>query len=259
MSIIVSLTTIPSRIDKIHVMIDSLSNQTLKPDKIILYIPKISKRLGTKYIIPESLLSCKDKIPCFDIHFIDDDYGPCTKLIPSIQEFTSSRDILISIDDDVILEEHTFEELIKYHKLHPNDVLCFMGINDGKYMHSEYLKYYNATTYVINDIMGGYRSILYPRTVFENDFFDHYQKLLVLHNNDELPIIFSDDHLWAEYLKYKNVTKRLIGTDHLNWHHPNGWNFKFMNLEDGISEGATNLNTIQSSKIIQDYFSNLPS
>ena len=259
MTIIISFTTIPSRIDKIYLIIENLQKQTLLPDKIILNIPKKSIRFNTDYIIPESLLIFKEKISNFEIKFVDEDYGPATKLLPCLQEYTSNDDIIITIDDDVLLENHVIEELIEYHKKYPNNVLGFMGIIDGIFIHSEYLTLIGQNVAPINDIMGGYRSILYPRRVFDNDFFDHYKKILELHKAQQLPIIFSDDHLWSEYLKYKNVIELIIRTNYFNEYHPNKWNFIILNFKNGISDenNEEGKNAFISSLIIKDYFKSI--
>ena len=48
--IYVSLSTIPSRINTIHKSIDSLINQSVKPDKIFLNIPLDFKRFKEKIL-----------------------------------------------------------------------------------------------------------------------------------------------------------------------------------------------------------------
>ena len=49
--IVVSLSTLPSRINKVHQTIRSIENQTMKPDWIYLNVPSYSKREKTKYLI----------------------------------------------------------------------------------------------------------------------------------------------------------------------------------------------------------------
>lgn len=252
MKIIVTLSTIPCRFELINIVIENLSQQTLKPDKIILYIPKRYIRFNTDYVIPESLLKCKDKIPYFEIKMIDNDYGPATKLLPALLDYTCDDDIIISVDDDVLLENHAFEELINLNKRFPNSVLGFMGINDNKFIHSEYLD--NIEMYPVNGILGGYRSILYPRHIFKDDFLNHYNKILELHNNNQLSMINSDDHLWYGYSQFKNIISYVIGTKYPNKSNTNGWNFKLLDFGNGISNDS---NTYKSCEIIMKYFNSI--
>ena len=57
--IIVSFSTIPTRINDIEPVLKSLNNQTLKPDKIYLNIPKKYKRFSEQLIKLHSDLKTK--------------------------------------------------------------------------------------------------------------------------------------------------------------------------------------------------------
>ena len=81
--VVVSLTTIPSRIDSIQGTLLSLIAQTLPPDKILLSIPETSSREnGQHYTIPPWLKEMDDKVT---IVMSKVDYGPSTKLIPTVK------------------------------------------------------------------------------------------------------------------------------------------------------------------------------
>ena len=81
MKFIISFTTSPTRIYKIEKMMNAIINQTVKPDLIILNIPKIFHRTNETYQIPDYLNSIYDK---FVINHIETDYGPATKIYPTI-------------------------------------------------------------------------------------------------------------------------------------------------------------------------------
>lgn len=51
--IVVSLTSFPARIKKVHIVIESLLNQTIKPDKIILWLSK--EQFEHYYVLPSKL------------------------------------------------------------------------------------------------------------------------------------------------------------------------------------------------------------
>ena len=80
MKVVVSFTTSPTRISKTKIMIDSILNQSRKPDFFLLNIPKIFPRTGRSYIIPDFIKNNDNII----INVIDRDYGPATKVIPTI-------------------------------------------------------------------------------------------------------------------------------------------------------------------------------
>jgi hypothetical protein len=83
---IISLTTIPSRINNLEKTIKSLVEQTLKPNRIILNIPiNYSLRFETSIdplIISKKLNKYINKI---NINYINYDYGPGTKLLGLIK------------------------------------------------------------------------------------------------------------------------------------------------------------------------------
>ena len=74
---IVALSTIPDRIKGLRPTIDSLLNQTRRPDEIVLAVPKFSLRQQRPYDIPDWL----HQVPDLRILRCDKDWGPATKFI----------------------------------------------------------------------------------------------------------------------------------------------------------------------------------
>ncbi|GAB5565092.1 MAG: glycosyl transferase [Winogradskyella sp.] len=111
--VIVSLTTIPSRIGTLHLTIRSILNQNVLPKKVVLWLNdsyegKIPKKL--KKLIGDT----------FEVR-----YSPYTfshrKLIHSIDTFPN--DIIITCDDDLIYEPTSISQLYKEHLENPNAVI----------------------------------------------------------------------------------------------------------------------------------------
>ena len=100
------LTTIPSRLKNLEIILDSLLNQTKKIDKIILNIPKYSIRFKSNYVIPEFLK--KDKFK--DILVINrcKDYGPGTKLLGGLTYLSNKNGYVIILDDDRTIKNNFF-------------------------------------------------------------------------------------------------------------------------------------------------------
>ena len=101
MKVIVTLTTIPSRLSFDHEQgikscIASLVNQNYTDYEIYFNIPNINKITKEEYIIPDWLLEY-DKIKIFRT----EDFGPATKLIPTIEKITDPETIIIVVDDDL--------------------------------------------------------------------------------------------------------------------------------------------------------------
>ena len=101
--IYVSLTTIPSRIKTINKCLDSILNQTIKPDKIYINIPFKYKRFDD-IIMDEDLPETNDIITITRC----EDFGPGTKLLGSYKLFEKDA-IVILIDDDLIYKDYMLE------------------------------------------------------------------------------------------------------------------------------------------------------
>ena len=129
MKVIVSFTTSPCRINKTKIMIDSILNQTRKPDYFLLNIPKIFPRTGKSYDIPD-FIKDNDNIT---VNVIDRDFGPATKVIPTLQ-FIKDNDIdvsetrIIYVDDDIEQFPEMINTFLKYSK-NENVVLGSSGFN----------------------------------------------------------------------------------------------------------------------------------
>ncbi|MEO9967195.1 MAG: hypothetical protein ABJF11_15460 [Reichenbachiella sp.] len=93
--IIVSFSTIPSRITEIVPTVKSLLSQNMAPKKIHLYVPEMSMREKVAYTIPEEIQGLK----CLEVKRVDKDWGPSTKFIPAVASLDKDQKILV-VDDD---------------------------------------------------------------------------------------------------------------------------------------------------------------
>jgi hypothetical protein len=118
---IVSLTTIPSRVHLIGETLKSLMRQTRAPARIVINVPHTSRREGCGYEIPEVLT----RLQAVEIHRCDD-WGPATKLIPSVLRLTPSQPIVV-VDDDRIYPPNLVADLDAAAAVHRNRALCFSG------------------------------------------------------------------------------------------------------------------------------------
>lgn len=116
--IIVCLTTLPWRIDRVERTIKSLLYQSVSPQRIHLHVPYISRREQKVYTIPpvlEGLRSLKI-IRC-------EDYGPATKLIPAVIDLAPHQNLLV-VDDDRIYPPDLLEVLQQASQTRPD---CAFG------------------------------------------------------------------------------------------------------------------------------------
>ncbi len=199
---IFSLTTSPTRINTIQPTINSLINQTYKASHIRINIPYKFGRTGEEYVIPEFLLN-NDAI---HIHRCEIDYGPATKLVPTIIEPCSNadeNDWVVTVDDDINYQPFLLEELAKTilrdgRKNTYGVSACRIVEYDlnGKKSHSLCAFYDNIAGDDI--ILEAYCAIAYPRKELFSDL-EHFKKYV----NDTLLVSreckFSDDVVLSNY------------------------------------------------------------
>lgn len=91
--LIVSLTSFPPRFHKLHLTIKCLLSQSIKPDRLILWIAHDDK----EQLTPE-LLILEKRYPHFEIRYCPD-YRSYKKLIPTLELFPDA--FVVTADDDI--------------------------------------------------------------------------------------------------------------------------------------------------------------
>lgn len=114
-NVTVSLTSFGERINWVDVVIESLMEQTVKANRIVLWL---DRRLSGGSLLPASLGRLGKR--GLEIRFCTD-VGPATKLIPSLKEFPD--DIIITVDDDQIYDYDLLDRLLTAHRIHP-EAIC---------------------------------------------------------------------------------------------------------------------------------------
>lgn len=201
--VVVSLTTIPSRLPHIAPTINSLVLQSHVPDRIVLNIPMVSARENRSYDIPASLANH----PKVFINRCTDDLGPIMKLLPTLDVEQDSETIIITVDDDIIYARSLVKELLAAHAAHPGCALGLRGVvlnAQGRYDSSEVLFSNRVTAATEVDILSGVSSVLYQRDQFKNDFLQR----------DSLPAesYFVDDVCISGYLHKSGIARLLVPT-----------------------------------------------
>lgn len=155
---IISITTLPSRLNHIKPCIDSLKRQNIP---IYLWIPKYVKRLkeGFDYKLPKYLDGVYIKIV--------DDLGSLTKLVPAL----GVAENIITADDDVIYPDWWASRLIDAYNM-GDGAYCYRGkiLEKGlSYNDTECLKNNSGK---INFITGTWGAI-YNRNFFKGEKFNY--------------------------------------------------------------------------------------
>ena len=180
--IIVSFSTIPTRINDIEPVIKSLINQSLKPDKIYLNIPKKYKRFNEKLIEPEFLK--KEEYKIVEIFYMEKDYGPASKFIGTLlNPSVSPNDYIFITDDDVEKKDFWLKTLYdKFLALKQTTICSFVELNLGK------------------EIIWGYMGyVLRKKMINVNDLLDFFDKI-----EDDCFLV--DDHWFTGYCRHKLIS-----------------------------------------------------
>lgn len=113
--IIVSLTTHGKRIYDVHLAIESIMEQTMKANRIILWLDYNFKHKT----LPKTLQLLQKR--GLEISFCKD-IRSYTKIIPSLIKFPN--DAIVTIDDDVLYEIDLLENLITAYQENPSYIYC---------------------------------------------------------------------------------------------------------------------------------------
>ena len=122
--VVVSMSTIPSRIEFILPAIRSLFDQTLPPDRVILALPRFSSRENRPYRIPPRLRA----LAGLTIVEAGRDWGPATKVLPALRLYQDSPDQrLVYVDDDNIYPRTMLETMVAHADARPDSVIAMRG------------------------------------------------------------------------------------------------------------------------------------
>ena len=118
--IYISISTIPQRLKHLKETVNSLLNQTRRPDKIFVNVPYKYKRF--RETIEDN------QIPKFDSSIVEvtrcEDCGPGTKLLGSLNKLEKNS-LLILADDDHTYEDYMIEKFFYFYSRAPNNAYSF--------------------------------------------------------------------------------------------------------------------------------------
>lgn len=163
--VIVSLTSIPSRLESLHLVIRSLLLQNSRPEKILLWL---HQDLSEK--IPAKLACLKDD--CFEIRFVE---LTCShrKLVHSLEEFPDK--IIVTCDDDHMYNSTWLERLYKDHLEFPQDIIAHECRELSYDAHGNLNPYHEWKTQLQPGVSStwmmpiGYGGVLYPPKTLYKD------------------------------------------------------------------------------------------
>ena len=118
---IISLTTIPPRFDKIGNTLNDLLNQSHHIDEVRLNLAREYRRF------PGELPSLPPLPEGVTVHWCDHDFGPATKVLPTVLDHRGEDTEILFCDDDLPYEPTWAARFFEARKSHPNACIASKG------------------------------------------------------------------------------------------------------------------------------------
>lgn len=194
--IIVSLTSYPGRFAHIHTTLKSIMLQTVKPDKIIVWL---DEDVGRGRLTPRML-----ELEQYGIEYraMPGDLKPHKKYFHVMQEYPDA--IIITVDDDLIYAKDVIESLLKTHERYPNAV-CARRVHkitrkpNGEIApYNDWIgEYCGCDTPSHALVATGVGGVLYPPHCLYEKAFD--EKLI-------MELSLKADDIWLKFMELLNGT-----------------------------------------------------
>ncbi len=223
--IIVSLTTYGKRIYDVHLTIESIMEQTMKANRIILWLDYSFENQS----LPKALQPLQKR--GLEIEYCKD-IRSYKKLVPALKKYPN--DVIITIDDDVVYEFDLLEKLIMAYQQDPSYIYCnrhhLMQKNaEGKlFPYMQWIWNYTGMEANIMNFPTGVGGILYPPHSLDEE---------VLNESVFLDICKYADDVWFKSMAMKKGTlSKKVYT-----HNPRG--IEYIENESVQDIGLKNINT----------------
>ncbi|HIF07853.1 MAG TPA: hypothetical protein EYQ64_13160 [Gemmatimonadetes bacterium] len=199
--VVVSLTSIPSRLGHVFPTLNSILLQSRAPSAIYLNLPASSKREGDTYHMPPGI----EKDPRITVCQSGEDVGPIMKLLPVLEREPDPETVIITVDDDVVYPREMIETFLDMSESLPGAALGFRGWRlpeDGDLANRMILHANQVSRPFSVDILCGVSGAMYLRRHFDPGFFDR----------SDLPPegYFVDDLCISGYLHRGGVMKYIV-------------------------------------------------
>ena len=213
--LVVTLSTIPSRIGKIGPVLDSLKAQSRKPDRIYVCICNFCEWEQKTYDVPKRLQ--EDESIRVVVSPID--YGPANKLLGMLHEESAPNTRIVTVDDDWLYNRDLLERLEDGGDRYPGSAVGLSGATllpkwsriDVRIGHDieTAAPTRRALTFVaepsedvcVDILQFGFGAMLL-REWFDDDIYEMIQP--------EQPLFFSDDILFSGFLESRGVKRMCV-------------------------------------------------
>lgn len=245
--IVISLTTLAERINRITPTLYSLLDQSVLPKKIMVWIPKYSIREQKEVSIDDL-----PDIPMVEYRMVDHDLGPITKLIPSLIEYDQNpNQRIICLDDDIIYSRYLIESYEVESQKNPEAALAIIGYDVPANFNDK--NRFKTKVYATNiqkqrevDVVTGYGSFMIKPSFFAQQFLTEERPKEAYFTDDLcvsghlaeqgikkyiFPVSWGYSHLkrlssWSDYSLSNSVNKDGVNNEVMMRYYKDYWNFK---------------------------------
>ncbi len=203
MRIIVTCTTIPSRMPYLFDVVDSIVHQSRKPDAFYIALPRYSPKEKCLYPLLDERFSQWIESGKLQVLKCQQDYGPISKLIPALIHETDPATLIITIDDDRRYDCSMLETFEKYATRHPCAALSGAGWILGSFP-CAFVSIRNHPTCVSVDSLQASDACAYRRGMF------HVNDLLKLQKQFGKDGFLMDDVVVSGYLALNHIDRFVV-------------------------------------------------
>ena len=182
-NIVISLTTYGRRLKDVKYTLFSLFNQTLKPDRIVLWLDNELNSDKTQKLLHTFIQNG------LEIKFTKD-IGPYTKLIPSLRAFPAA--IIVTADDDIYYPKNWLKKLYNSYLEDKSAIHCHRAhrikIKNGEVApYKEWGKQIeSAGNSSFDYFLTGVGGVLYPPEIFTDEIFNEEKFLSITPKADDI-------------------------------------------------------------------------
>ena len=176
--LIVSLTSYPARINTVNQTIESLLNQSLKADKVILWLAE-EQFPNKEKDLPRQLL---DLVPQGLTIDWCEDIKSYKKLIPALKKYPDA--IIVTADDDLLYDNKWLEQLYNAYLKNPHYIHChrahYLTFENKQILpYKRWKQNISKVKPNTNNFLTGVGGVLYPPNCFYKDILrkDLFMKL----------------------------------------------------------------------------------
>ncbi|CAK0827124.1 unnamed protein product [Prorocentrum cordatum] len=199
--VVVVMTTIPPRIERIEPVLDAMLAQTWPLDKLYLSIPHTYNRTGEPYVIPDWLRSKSG------VHIARcEDMGPGTHLLNGLRLEQDPWAFIVVVDDDHIYSPDLVETLMRAALAHPGNAVAAQGFLSvpGLEITKDSPRYLHDQGFASGPVLVSYLGVVYQRGFFDDTVFDY--------SLAAEQCKYQDDMWFSAHLALKGIGRVVLGS-----------------------------------------------